>query len=99
MIREHARFSWTLILRAIDPEVGILEDPDSGGILPREYTYEWEPWKILTGIIWNVSDDLTGTMERDWQPHPNLAQIWDSDAYENDFVHDTWYERLIRGWN
>jgi len=30
MIREHARFSRTLTLREIDPEVGTLEDPNEG---------------------------------------------------------------------
>jgi len=36
MIRENARFSGALIPREIDQEVGTLEDPNEGNMLPRE---------------------------------------------------------------
>ena len=54
MIRKQTQFAGTLIPREIDPEVGTLEDHDEdNGPL------------ISLRIMQNVSDDLTGMMERE----------------------------------
>ena len=37
MGRENAPFSGTLMPREIDPEVGMLKDPNGGSMLSREY--------------------------------------------------------------
>jgi len=51
MNREQTRFTGTLMPREIDPEVGTLEGPDDGN----------SPL-ISQGLIRNVSDDLTVTI-------------------------------------
>ena len=64
IITEQTQFAGTLMPREIGPWVGTLDDPDEdNGPL------------IYPVIIKNVSDDLTGTMKLEWQPHPYPAQI------------------------
>ena len=76
MTREQTWFAGTLMPRQIDPKLGTLEDLD-----------ECNGPLISLGIIRNVSDDLTSTMELSDVLNLTRHKYGILMPYENDFVH------------